>query len=56
MKKKLIIFTTKAKRLSDSFFAMAKIRRIGHDHQAPFWHVLVRVDLVVVLVGNQVVT
>ena len=21
-------------------FAMAKIRRIGHDHQAPFWHVL----------------
>ena len=22
-------------------FAMAKIRRIGHDHQAPFWHVVV---------------
>ena len=21
--------------------AMAKIRRIGHDHQAPFWHLLV---------------
>ena len=24
-------------------FAMAKIRRIGHDHEAPFWHVLVEV-------------
>ena len=23
------------------FFAMAKIRRIGHDHQASFWHVVV---------------
>ena len=22
-------------------FAMAKIQRIGHDHQAPFWHLLV---------------
>jgi hypothetical protein len=22
-------------------FAMAQIRRIGHDHQVPFWHVLV---------------
>ena len=22
-------------------FAMAKIRRIGHDHEAPFWHLLV---------------
>ena len=22
-------------------FAMAKIQRIGHDHQAPFWVVLV---------------
>ena len=21
-------------------FAMAKIQRIGHDHQAPFWHLL----------------
>ena len=24
-------------------FAMAQIRRIGHDHQAPFWHLLVLV-------------
>ena len=29
-------------------FAMAMIQRIGHDHQAPFW--------LVVLVGNQAVT
>ena len=27
-------------------FAMAKIRRIGHDHQASFWHVLLLVILV----------
>ena len=27
---------------------MPKIRRIGHDHQAPFWHV--------VLFGNKAVT
>ena len=30
------------------FLAMAKIRRIGHDHQAPFWHFL--------LVGNHAET
>ena len=28
-------------------FAMAQIRRIGHDHQALFWHVLVLLVLVV---------
>ena len=32
-------------------FAMAKIQRIGHDHQAPFWHLLVGV-----VVENQAVT
>ena len=44
-----------AKRLSNEsdnlvIFAMAKIQRIGHDHKAPFWHLL--------LVGdeNQAVT
>ena len=26
------------------FFAMAKIRRIGHDHQAPFWHLVLVVE------------
>ena len=26
-------------------FAMAKIRRIGHDHPAPFWHLLLLVLL-----------
>ena len=36
-------------------FAMAKIRRIGHYHQAPFRVVVLNV-LVVVLVENQVVT
>ena len=30
---------------------MAEIRRIGHDHQAPFWYLLV-----VVVLGNQVAT
>ena len=29
---------------------MAKIRGIGHDHQAPFWVVLLLVVLLVVLV------
>ena len=37
-------------RLIFFIFAMAKIQRIGHDHQAPVWHVLV-----VVLLGNQAV-
>ena len=27
------------------FFAMAQIRRIGHDHQAPFWHLVVLVEV-----------
>ena len=31
------------------FFAMAKIQRISHGHQAPFWHL-------VLLLGNQAVT
>ena len=31
---------------------MVKIRRIGHDHQAPFWHVL----LLLLLSANQAVT
>ena len=30
----------------ETLFAMAKIQRIGHGHQAPFWH----------LVENQAVT
>ena len=28
-------------------FALAKIQRIGHDHQAPFWHVVVGENLAV---------
>ena len=28
-------------------FAMAQIRRIGNDHQTPFWHVLLVVVVVV---------
>ena len=31
-------------------FAMAMIQRIGHDHQAPFWLV------VLVVLGNEAVT
>ena len=31
---------------------MAKIRRIGHDHQAPFWHLLVLVLLLEVSSGD----
>ena len=34
------------------FFAMAQIRRIGHDHHTPFWGVVV----VVLLLGYQAVT
>ena len=34
-------------------FAMAKIYRIGHDHQAPFWDVVI---VVLVVLGNQAVT
>ena len=34
---------------SQPLFAMAQIRRIGHDHQAPFW-------LVFLVVGNHAVT
>ena len=33
-------------------FAMTKNQRIVHDHEAPFWHLLV----VLLLLGNQVVT
>ena len=32
---------------------MAKIQRIGNDHQAPFWHIVL---LVLLLVGNEAVT
>ena len=35
-------------------FAMAKIHRIGHDHQAPFW--LVVLYCIVVVLGYQAVT
>ena len=37
--------------VSFSFFAMAKIRRIGHDHHAPF-----RMVVLVLLLRNQAVT
>ena len=36
--------------MAQHVFAMAKIRRIGHDHQAPF-QVLVLVVLVVLVLG-----
>ena len=36
-----------------NIFAMTKIQRIGHDHQAPFWHlVLVLLLLVDVSSGD----
>ena len=34
---------------SHYFFAMATLRRIGHDHQAPFWPLLLLLLLVLLL-------
>ena len=34
---------------------MAKIQRIGNDHQAPFWHIVLLV-LFLLVVGNEAVT
>ena len=41
-----------AQQQSDVFFAMAKIRRMGHDHQAPFWHLVVLLLLLEVSSGD----
>ena len=38
-------------RLTITLFAMAKIQKIGHDHQAPFWLVVVCIVLLYCCIG-----